>query len=272
VRANSIQEIDNRKPAGALLKDSIQRFMWWSLSLLAVFSLAVFFAFSRNAGRNMFIFTLPVIVLFTVFSRCRPDLFRSSGGEAADSFGLANGLTALRIFLVAPVLVLLVYGHLLTASILYLIILFTDVADGFIARRWNQETVFGLMLDPFGDIASTLAVFTWLWYSGVVPGWLYIILLVRYVEFFGGIVFLSAIKREPRLEATFAGKTAGVIQGLGIMILLVQQLFPGLMPADKVNLFLFPVVAAGFVAVIISQTSIGLMTLRKRGTWSGAKK
>lgn len=245
-----------------MLKRSINRFALSSILVLAVLSLASAAYAGQTVALNLFSYTLPIIIAFSAFAGIRQDLFRRPSGEPARAFEMANILTAIRIFLVPPVYVLLSRGFIGLAVILYILILITDVADGYVARKYGQETFFGLMLDPFGDIASTLVVFSWLWTSGKAPTWLFAILIFRYCEFFAGILFLYSIGKPPELQATIPGKVAGVIQGTGITMLLMQHLFPALPAGSLFNNVVFTVLAAAFVSVIVSQTYLGLVTIR----------
>ena len=72
------------------------------------------------------------------------------------NFNLPNAISTLRILLV-PLLALLSFrgwGHaftiLLTASLL------TDILDGYLARRLNQQTLLGAQLDSWGDFLTVL--------------------------------------------------------------------------------------------------------------------
>lgn len=76
---------------------------------------------------------------------------------------IPNTLTLLRIFFV-PLLVaalvsedvrlqigpLSIPNHLL-ALFIFLVAAFTDLLDGYLARRWNQITTVGMLLDPIAD-------------------------------------------------------------------------------------------------------------------------
>lgn len=252
-------------PDGDRLRRSILRFSGCSTAVLGAFCAALWTSGHGRSAVTVFLSTLPVIGLFTTFALLERRLFRRSAGGEVSTFGPANSLTAARIFLVPATVVLLAGGWLLEGSLLYAAGALTDVADGIVARRRGCETIFGVMLDPVGDILSTFAVFTWLYLSGDVPGWLYGLLVVRYTQFFGGLAGLALSGRLPRLRATAAGKTAGVVQGAGIMILLARRVVPGLgidMPIDRV---LIPVLGAAFAAVIVSQTVIGVRAVRQGG-------
>ena len=54
--------------------------------------------------------------------------------------------------------------HFCIALLLYLLAILTDVADGYLARRWHAITHFGTLLDPIVDklfLLSSIGFFTW---------------------------------------------------------------------------------------------------------------
>lgn len=244
-------------------KRSIVRFSAAALAVLAAGCAILAAAGGQRLSAIMFAWTAPVIILFSVLALFNARFLRGMNDVSVYPFGAANSITALRIFLVSPVLVLLFEGKVLAATILYAAGALSDVADGAVARRFGRETMFGVMLDPVADILSTSAVFSWLWLSGGVPGWLFGLLIVRYVQFFGGLAGLSASGRLPRLRATAAGKVAGVVQGVAIAILLVRAAFPAPGMDAAVERVVVPVLGTAFAAVIVSQTVIGIRAVRR---------
>jgi len=84
----------------------------------------------------------------------------------SDFFNPPNLVSMLRI-LMAPILLLFAYHQLATVYLLALVFtLFTDVVDGFLARRLNMITELGAKLDSWGDfvIYTTVAIAAWwLW-------------------------------------------------------------------------------------------------------------
>jgi cardiolipin synthase (CMP-forming) len=211
---------------------------------------------------DLILWTIPVIGAFAIFSLRNLQFFRRPDGREVCCFETANALTAVRIFLVPPVLVLLNHGYIMQGAILWLIAELTDVADGFVARRFRQETDFGLMIDPVGDIMATIAVFTWLFVGGRVPSWLFALLVARYVQFFAGLAILALSGRLPELHATLAGKAVGVVQGAIILFLLLRTALGDPERLTSYDHILFPVLGAAFLSVIVSQTAIGLRAVR----------
>lgn len=238
------------------------KFALWSVCILFAGSLLISVYCDRLLGRDIFFYTLPLIIVLSSFAFWKTELFRKPDGSFVSRFQAANILTSIRLLLVGPIIVLFSHGLESVATILYLLILLSDVADGIIARRLDQGTDFGIMLDPFADIASTVAVFSWLLIKALVPQWLLILLVIRYGEFFVGIIILTMIKRPPRLRATKPGKMAGCIIGIGIMIILLKRIFSPDIPIDNIDFYIFAAMAAAFVIVIVSQTRIGLEAVR----------
>jgi phosphatidylglycerophosphate synthase len=83
-----------------------------------------------------------------------------------------NALSASRIIGVPFLFILVGLEDAGYFVLLYLILAFTDWLDGFLARRWNQTTEFGSMLDSIGDIAlymSTVYFFIQLFPDYLIP-------------------------------------------------------------------------------------------------------
>lgn len=56
---------------------------------------------------------------------------------------------------------------------------FTDYLDGVLARRWDQVTRFGQLLDPIADRLSTVTVLVVFLIRGIVPVWFVGLLILR---------------------------------------------------------------------------------------------
>ena len=64
---------------------------------------------------------------------------------------IPNCLTLIRIALLPVVVWRFRKGDSMGALIVYLLAMLTDAVDGFIARRYNQVTALGKLLDPIAD-------------------------------------------------------------------------------------------------------------------------
>lgn len=83
----------------------------------------------------------------------------------------------------------------------------TDYLDGMLARRWNQITRVGQLLDPIADRLSTVAVLVVFLMRGVLPWWFVALLVGRDVVL---ALQMARLKRHgvTGLPVNFVGKTA----------------------------------------------------------------
>jgi CDP-diacylglycerol---glycerol-3-phosphate 3-phosphatidyltransferase len=140
---------------------------------------------------------------------------------------LPNALTVLRIFLV-PVLVVVLLtraegGLFLGAGIFGLAVL-TDYLDGYFARRRNQITRLGILLDPIADKLLTAAAFLSLVEMGLVHAWMVMIILGRELAVTG--LRNVAAGRGVLIPASPLGKGKMVSQVTAIFMLLLSRPFP----------------------------------------------
>ena len=96
----------------------------------------------------------------------------------------ANQLTLLRMVLIPPFAILLVYGFRGWALATFLAAGVTDLFDGLIARRTGQKTTLGAWLDPMADKLLVVTMFVMLTLPGTgaanrLPLWFTILVLSR---------------------------------------------------------------------------------------------
>ena len=92
---------------------------------------------------------------------------------------LALTITLLRFLLAPWVVWVLLHEHHTAALLIFLIGSISDALDGYIARRYNQCTPLGALLDPLADkLLVACGMLTLLW-QGHFPLWLASIVLLR---------------------------------------------------------------------------------------------
>jgi len=96
----------------------------------------------------------------------------------------ANQLTILRMLLIPPFVILLLYGHRGWALLTFLAAAVTDILDGVIARRTGQKTTLGAWLDPMADKLLLVTMFIVLTLPGIgsanpLPLWFTVLVLSR---------------------------------------------------------------------------------------------
>lgn len=140
---------------------------------------------------------------------------------------LPNALTLLRIFLV-PILVVLLLtrsdGGLFLGTAVFGVAVLTDYLDGYFARRRNQVTKFGMLLDPLADKLLTAAAFISLVEMSAVPAWMVVIIIGR--EFAVTGLRNVAAGRGVVIAASALGKGKMVSQVVAIFLLLLATRFP----------------------------------------------
>jgi CDP-diacylglycerol--glycerol-3-phosphate 3-phosphatidyltransferase len=152
---------------------------------------------------------------------------------------LPNALTLLRIFLV-PVLVALLLtrteGGLALGTAVFGIAVLTDYLDGYFARRRNQVTRIGVLLDPLADKLLTAAAFISLVEMNAVPAWMVVIIVGR--EFAVTGLRNIAAGRGVLIAASGLGKGKMVSQVVAIFLLLLATRFPALRLPATVSLWI----------------------------------
>ena len=90
--------------------------------------------------------------------------------SAPGPFTTANQLTLLRMLLIPAFVILVIYGELGWALIVFATAGITDALDGLIARRSGQKTSLGAWLDPMADKLLLVSTFVVLTVPGLGPG------------------------------------------------------------------------------------------------------
>jgi cardiolipin synthase len=85
----------------------------------------------------------------------------------------------------------------------------SDALDGWIAKRWDQRTPLGALLDPIADKALLAAVYITLGFAGELPHWLVILVVLRDLLIVGGYL-LSHGANAP--EPLFISKVNTLVQ------------------------------------------------------------
>jgi cardiolipin synthase (CMP-forming) len=133
-------------------------------------------------------------------------------GELQQSLGWPNRLTELRGF--AAVWVAwgahwATQGTYLPMVAVFGLAAFTDLADGWLARRRHASTRWGRLYDPFMDgLFFTVAAIS-LAVIGILPQWLAALVTVRYAfPIVGGLAFLVIRRRTLRVRHTLWGRAS----------------------------------------------------------------
>ena len=135
-----------------------------------------------------------------------------------------NKLTMLRIIMIPIFMVAYMYlkanafTNFLSALIFALAFL-TDLLDGYLARKNNQVSDFGKIMDPLADKVLVAAAMILLTQSGVVSAWVTILVLAR--EFIVSGVRMAAAAEGNVVAASIWGKAKTMWQFIAITLALL---------------------------------------------------
>ena len=126
---------------------------------------------------------------------------------------VANQLTFLRILAIPAFVLLLTYGYLGWALLVFVGASVTDALDGLIARRADQRTSLGAWLDPMADKLLLVTTFIVLTLPGVnvthhIPLWLTILLISRDIVIVGVVAIVNLAVGPRTFRPSFLGKAA----------------------------------------------------------------
>lgn len=121
---------------------------------------------------------------------------------------IPNLLTLLRIALLPAVVWRYLKGDSRGALVFYLIAMLTDAFDGVIARKLNQITSLGKLLDPVADKLSLLTLLILFVKDGQIPMWILVVILLKEIALIVGSAI--AFKRGIIVYALPIGKVTTV--------------------------------------------------------------
>lgn len=132
---------------------------------------------------------------------------------------IPNVLSFFRLILLVPIVWLLLEEQRLAAFALMVIGAVSDTLDGYIARRWNQCSDLGRMMDPLIDKVNVIAVTAVLVFhpAYAFPLWVFVFLLTRELAV---LVFGLAVIRRKNvvMESERAGKNSALAVALAVVL------------------------------------------------------
>lgn len=134
---------------------------------------------------------------------------------------IPNALTFLRILLIAPFAGGLLSENYRLALLIFFVAAATDAFDGFLARHFNWRSRFGAIADPLADKALLLTAYLMLTLTGVLPVWLFALVLGRdLLIVVGALAYHYGIGRF-EMQPSIPGKLNTFIQILVVLAIIV---------------------------------------------------
>lgn len=134
---------------------------------------------------------------------------------------IPNALTFLRILLIVPFAAALLAAQYRLALIIFFVAAATDAFDGFLARHFNWKSRLGAIADPLADKALLITAYLMLTLNGVLPLWLFALVLGRdLLIVVGGMAFHYGVGRF-EMEPSLPGKLNTLVQILVVLAIII---------------------------------------------------
>ena len=148
-----------------------------------------------------------------------------------------NTLTIIRLLLI-PIIVFYIFsGNYILAFVFFTISGITDIADGFIARKFNLISNFGKLMDPLADKLTQISTLTSLVICGIIPLWILIIVLLKEFIMIVGASFLYG--KDVVVYSKWYGKLATVLFYIAIVVSLINKQFALIGIWNKLDFILY---------------------------------
>ena len=156
----------------------------------------------------------------------------------------------LRILLTPYIVVELAHGNYLVAGWTFGGAAFTDILDGFLARRLGDQSKIGQYFDPIADKLLLTSIYVGLALGKAVPLWIVLLIFARdlWILALSGIALHFTEFRE--LQPSVWGKASTFLQILCALFIMIGNAFPDTFAARWSAVLIWPVaLLTGFSGV-----------------------
>ena len=136
---------------------------------------------------------------------------------AVTRFTWANAVSASRLLLIAPCAYTIALGHWGIAAVLFTIAVATDMSDGIIARRRNEVTTFGGLLDHGSDALFVTVTLGALALAQLVPAPLPVLVIAAFAQYVWDSKALSGAPLRTSLLGRWNGIGYYVLVGIVVI-------------------------------------------------------
>jgi CDP-diacylglycerol--glycerol-3-phosphate 3-phosphatidyltransferase len=136
----------------------------------------------------------------------------------------SNFLSFFRIILVIPIAMLVLGNdpeYRYYAVGLIVVATFTDLFDGMLARRLNQVTEFGKIIDPLADKIAVVVIVVILAQQGKIPSWYLLAAAGRDVLILIGGIYIKNVKGIV-VQSNAAGKWAVTAVAMFVLVVILD--------------------------------------------------
>src|ERR687894_448580 len=169
---------------------------------------------------------------------------------------LPNLLTVFRMVLIPVFVSLLFYQRFVLALAIFILAGITDGLDGLLARRFNQKSQLGTILDPIADKLMLVTAFVVLSMRSVfpqpvpshlpIPFWVTVAVISRDVFILVGAAAINVVTGFRGFRPSWLGKANTTVQIVSVVLVLIAASFPplrGYLPTVYTTVFSFAVIS-----------------------------
>jgi cardiolipin synthase (CMP-forming) len=128
-------------------------------------------------------------------------------------FYISNLISLSRFLLLGVTVYLMAEKNYLAALVFIALIWISDLLDGYFARKRNEISELGKIIDPLADKISVITIIIVMLVQGMIPLWYVIIVILRDIMILAGGSYLN-IRRNILLQSNWTGKIAVFTIGL----------------------------------------------------------
>ena len=177
-----------------------------------------------------------------------------------DIWNVPNVLTMLRLALIPVFVILYVNGHDKLALLVFIIASLTDLLDGYLARKNNQITAFGKLMDPLADKVMVCTALICQASSGIIPWFAVIIVMLKELLMLIGAAVM--LHNDVVVYSNLLGKTAMCAFVAALVLSFYHAEFAALgFQLDSILLWISVVLT---LAALVDYTAAGIRVLKNK--------
>ena len=216
---------------------SIAYFIMWIAGLLIYFIFQSLVKVDLLNSVLIIVFETCLVLTLWIFFMIKIDWLKDvTTGKEIYHLNISNILSSLRFILIPLLIVLLGHINDLPANlymkviifIFAVIVCFTDFFDGILARKFNEVTRLGMVIDPFGDFLMITCFSVLLFLKGIITWWFFVFITIRIPALLILMIIFLIVKFRFKLKTSFLGRATIfytlVLLGLGTLKLFILNM------------------------------------------------